>query len=85
MFARRTALFTAENEATKLARGEVHDILEMKNDFRRPINEIVKEIYEILDWIGYSQDPELAANTTGMETASQFMTDTDSDSILDSL
>lgn len=90
MFGRRTPLFTNESEAAralrntnaKLAASEAADILDMRNDQRRPLDEVVSEIYEILDWIGYSQQPDVSTDSGGLDGGSQFMTDTDSDSII---
>jgi hypothetical protein len=61
MFGRRTPSF-GQSAADSLARGAARDLVDMKSGQRVPIDVVIQEIYEALDFIGYVDPPPSAAN-----------------------
>jgi hypothetical protein len=62
MFSKRSALFAGppandRMELDKLIDAEAIDIVEMKNNQRQPLSEVIADIFVCLDAIGYVQVP----------------------------
>jgi hypothetical protein len=56
MFGRRAPSFSGPT-ADSLARAAARDIYDMKSGQRVPLDVVISEIYEALDFIGYAEEP----------------------------
>jgi hypothetical protein len=62
MFAPRAGRFTREDNLnskrlTEICMADARDIQEMRAGYRVPLDVVITEIFDALDWIGYADEP----------------------------
>lgn len=83
MFSRRAPLFTKPCDVNEMVKSEAKDLLDRRNDQRKPLNEVIANIHRILDWIGYEELPEpVSMYPPSAESSQSASSSTDSDVIM---
>jgi hypothetical protein len=89
MFSKRSALFAGpqpngDQDLERLIQAEARDIVEMKNDERQPLDDVIADIFFCLEAIGYVQLPNHEASPveTSGEPGSEAYSVEDSDVML---